>query len=67
MPAIVKVPVPLKLPAGAAEACAEPKEPAGGVATESQLGAGGLAWKVTALCNANKLKAIEAGSQPTAP
>lgn len=64
LPAVIKVPVPVRFPPGATDPCAEPVEPDGGVRLESQLGAGGLAWRVTAQCNANKLKAIEEGMQP---
>jgi len=64
MPAVVKVPVLVKIPIDATAPCAEPKAPAGGVKMESQLGAGGVAWKITAKCNAAKLQAIQDGVQP---
>lgn len=64
MPTVIKVPVRDKIPAEYTRPCAEPQEPSGGVTMESQLGAGGMGWRITAKCNADKLRAIAAGQQP---
>lgn len=58
---IVKVPSYISLPADATTPCLKPQ--ARPIRTDVDLLKAADAWRVTAICNSNKLKAIEA-AQP---
>ena len=65
MPQTVNVPVLVKLPAGMTTPCPEP--PRRAITTDVQLLETADAFKVTARCNAAKLKAIEAAQPKETP